>query len=82
MDMSNVINELRSNAQERLDNRRYMVRVITACGVTGFVSKHVNDVEPCKRNAQRFISLKNAIVARDFASRVHKSAWVVFDEEV
>lgn len=83
MDMKEAIETLvrqkRKERNERYENRRYLVRVITECGLSAFINPEGQGVEPAKKNAYRYHELKNAVDTRNIASRLFKSAWIVID---
>lgn len=71
---------MRAGRDERYENRRYLVRVITNSGLSGFIQPREEDCfVPAKKNACRYVSLRNAVDTREIAASKHKSAWIVFD---
>ena len=68
----------RDAVNERAKNRRYLVRLITESGLSGFCNPNKCFV-PAKKNAYRYDSLRAAVATRDLCAKHFKSAWIVFD---
>lgn len=89
MDMSEVLAARAAQKQyhvvgatERLNTRRYIVRLITDTGLSACVSYHTEDaVHPSKKRAHRFDILKQAVVVRDYYAKSPSinSAWIIFE---
>ena len=86
MDMKEALETLvrnkRAERDARYENRRYIVRVITDCGLSACVSYETEDaLHPAKKRAHRFERLKQAVAVRDHYAKYPsiKSSWIVIE---
>ncbi len=83
--MKEALGELKqqyaSEAQQRLDDRRYIVRVIDARDDWTKCVTWKDTLTASKRKAVRFDSLKHAVEIRNLMNKSSgvKSAWIIFE---
>lgn len=81
--LEGLAQDMRAERDARYRDRRYMVRVITETGLTGFINPAQGDesFQPAKKNGYRYVELKNAVDTRNIAAQYYKSAWIIIDTD-